>query len=342
MTKLAVIGNNPVALSALTFCQRSGLSDIDLVERNETATHPATILGSNLSRLVQAVTGDALQDVGFVPDRNQTRLARSAFLLAELPLGKFYADRYGAPHINVLVDDLHAILRDAKPARPSLTAHSFDASDYDLVIETANLSTPKTLHVRQPGTFPANITWLAERFVAWQFSTRQQTHCIIFGEIDAPEQYHPMLAPYLEAALAGAQAHENSYRATGLIPAHETRDTLYQGQTAFLGDAVTSAVPLQPEMRYCGFEDAWVLSRMIENYEEDLSLALSEYERYRLPRHRKIAAAAALETQRFLGKRGAAAVARNLGVAFRARFLPEMAMQAIDWFYQYDCIRGFR
>lgn len=342
MKRLAVIGDNPVALGALNFCRKAGIPHVDLVQSDDTACHPATILGSNLSRLIQAAVGDALQDVSFTPDRNQVRLARSAYLLAELPLGRFYADRYGAPHINVLVDDLQAILTSGTDTSAIVQPEAFDRSVYDLVIESTNSCAPKTLHAAQAGTVPANITWLAEGFVAWQFSTRQETHCVIYGDIDSPRDYHPMLAPYLEAALEGTGQRTHTGPNRDQIPTHTTRETLYQGQTAFIGDAVTSTLPLQPEMRYCGFEDAWVLARMLDNYEDDLSLALSEYERFRLPRHRKIAAAAALEAQRFLGKRGAQALARNLGVAFRARFLPEMAMQAIDWFYQYDCIRGFR
>lgn len=342
MNRLAVIGNNPVTLGALNFCSKAGVQHVDLIRSDDTASHPATILGSNLSRLVQAAVGDALEDVSFTPDRNQVRLARSAYLLAEMPLGKFYADRYGAPHINVLVDDLQAILADGTETTAIVQPDAFDRSAYDLVIESTNPSAPRTQHAVLPGTLPANITWLAERFVAWQFSTRHETHCVIYGDIDSPQHYHPMLAPYLDAVLedTGQQAPVSLDR--DQIPTHTARKTLYHGQTAFIGDAVTSALPLQPEMRYCGFEDAWVLARMLDNYEEDLSLALSEYERFRLPRHRKIAASAALEAQRFLGKRGAQALTRNLGVAFRARFLPEMAMQAIDWFYQYDCIRGFR
>ena len=31
----------------------------------------------------------------------------------------------------------------------------------------------------------------------------------------------------------------------------------------------------------------------------------------------------------------------HLGTALSTRFLPEIAMQKLDWVYGYDCIKGF-
>ena len=90
------------------------------------------------------------------------------------------------------------------------------------------------------------------------------------------------------------------------------------------------------------FEDAWVLSRMLENYEEDIDDGLQEYERFRRPRRIKSLADQYQNMQRLTIAKTSKKIARNLNTALSTRFMPEIAMQRIDWLYAHDCIRGFR
>ena len=48
----------------------------------------------------RALAPDTIDALGFRPDRQQVRFAKSAYLLAELPLGEFYEQQYGAPLVN--------------------------------------------------------------------------------------------------------------------------------------------------------------------------------------------------------------------------------------------------
>jgi 2-polyprenyl-6-methoxyphenol hydroxylase-like FAD-dependent oxidoreductase len=91
-----------------------------------------------------------------------------------------------------------------------------------------------------------------------------------------------------------------------------------------------------------GLEDAWVLSRMLENYEEDTADGLAAYAKYRRPRARRIAREVTATVKQHNALSPLGRLRRNINIAFSTRFIPEIAMQRIDWHYDYDCIRGFR
>ena len=335
MPEIAIQGGNVVAHAAAHFCQRAGLNCQLTAEIDQRPDVDAVILGSNITRLLRAIDPQRFEALGHQPSREQVRLAKSAYLLSELPLGKFHLDRYGAPLVNVSYQELLDFVRtDSSPVGAKISVDHTPA----LTVETTpptRLAADETLGVwyaSQPGTSVANVTWLSDTFIGRQFSTESNTHFIYVGMRPAEDaQCHPSLKPFLQALkFIRPLTYESSQTA------------MYSGRTAYLGGAFSNSFPLQLPTFQTGIEDAWVLSRMLENYDDDIVLALSEFERFRLPRHQKIAAANKMAVHHLLGKKGSTAVARNLGIAFRARFLPEMAMQQVDWYYQYDCIRGFR
>ena len=88
-------------------------------------------------------------------------------------------------------------------------------------------------------------------------------------------------------------------------------------------------------------EDAWILSRMMERWEESPHEGFADYERYRKPRARRLRAFAERERASLAEPAGLAAWQRNLKWSLTSRFLPEIAMQRTDWLYGYDCIKGF-
>jgi 2-polyprenyl-6-methoxyphenol hydroxylase-like FAD-dependent oxidoreductase len=95
-------------------------------------------------------------------------------------------------------------------------------------------------------------------------------------------------------------------------------------------------------MEWVGLEDAWVLSRMLENYEEAVDEGLREYARFRRARANRLSRAAAVRAEQYFENTRLGRLGRNLNLALSTRFLPEIAMQRIDWLYGHDCIRGFR
>jgi len=88
-------------------------------------------------------------------------------------------------------------------------------------------------------------------------------------------------------------------------------------------------------------EDAWILSRMMERWEESPHEGFADYERFRQPRARRLRAFAEAERTTLTERSTTAAWQRNLKWSLTSRFLPEIAMQRTDWLYGYDCIRGF-
>lgn len=115
----------------------------------------------------------------------------------------------------------------------------------------------------------------------------------------------------------------------------------HAGKTVLLGEAC-HAHPTFPSLSpSAALEDAWVLSRMMERWEESPHEGFPDYARYRKPRADKLRAFASAETAILLQRQPTAVWRRNLSWSLTSRFLPEIAMQRLDWLYGYDCIRGF-
>lgn len=115
----------------------------------------------------------------------------------------------------------------------------------------------------------------------------------------------------------------------------------HAGKAVLLGD-VCHAHPTYPLLcPSAALEDAWVLSRMIERWEESPHEGFADYERYRKPRARRLRAHAEAELQLLTLAATPAVWRRNLKWSLTSRFLPEITMQRLDWLYGYDCIKGF-
>ncbi|MEZ5559071.1 MAG: FAD-dependent monooxygenase [Pseudomonadales bacterium] len=113
------------------------------------------------------------------------------------------------------------------------------------------------------------------------------------------------------------------------------------GRATLLGDACHPMLPYLAQGGAMAIEDAWVLARMLDRWEEEVSQALSEYERYRRPRTARVQLASRAQGHEFHLTDRWQMLARNLKLGLGSRYLPEMAMQRYDWLHGYDCIRGF-
>jgi hypothetical protein len=349
MYPLAVIGDNVTARALVRAAQANGFDNITWVATPEPSPVPATTLSANLTKVIHALgLGDALQQASFQPDREQVRFAASGYLLTELPLGKFSTDRYGTEHVNI---ELQALL-DLLTPKHSLTDKLDNASqqqtleqNHSLVLDCtpgqiqAGAVTHELWHATlpfEPAIAKANMTWLGEGQTCWQFATPSALHYVFATPANKPlnrNEWHESLQEPLACA-------EQVLQFDALNTA--VREHWYEGHIAYLGDACYSGNPFCRETQHVGLEDAWVLSRMMDNYEEDIGDGLREYQKYRRPRVQKIAAKNALAAQQHLLTDKIQRMRRNIGLAFGTRFMPEIAMKKIDWLYSYDCIRGFR
>ncbi len=121
----------------------------------------------------------------------------------------------------------------------------------------------------------------------------------------------------------------------------EPIDHWYDRRVALLGDAGHPVTPHLLQGASLAMEDAWVLSRMLERWEDDPAKGFADYERYRKVRLRRFQQGQWRHVAELTAETGAPAWRRNLRLSLTSRFLPEIAMQRLDWLYGYDCIKGF-
>lgn len=348
MYPIAVVGDNATARAAITACRKAGFHEINWHAGNQDKRGPgAYTLPANITRVLTALNGgDALADLGHAPDRQQMRLARSGFLVSELPLGNFSHDRYNAPHVNIEADTWpHLLPQESLNLQPQQPLAELEHGHSAVLVCTADEygeEQPAT-HTLWHATLPfdaaiarANITWLGQQQCAWQFSSPAHQHIFFSTPVNqplTPADWHPMLHDAIDAA-------EAQHDFCAFIP--QVREHWHAGAVVYLGAACSPGNPYLREAAALGIEDAWVLSRMLENYEEDIQDGFHEYEKYRRARTRRVAGAAAKSAVQMNHAGVVARFFQHINVALATRFLPEIAMQRIDWFYNYDCIKGFR
>jgi salicylate hydroxylase len=142
--------------------------------------------------------------------------------------------------------------------------------------------------------------------------------------------------PVVQALIEGAR-HLHSWPLYDRAPLARWTD----GRVTLLGDACHPTLPYLAQGAALAMEDAWVLARMLENWEDEVPTALAEYERYRRPRAARAQVRAREEAQLLHVSNPRRMLWRNLRMALSSRYLPEIAMQRYDWLYGYDCVKGF-
>jgi salicylate hydroxylase len=121
----------------------------------------------------------------------------------------------------------------------------------------------------------------------------------------------------------------------------EPLDYWYAGKVVLLGDACHPLPVYSMQGACAAIEDAWVLGTMMERWEDTPAEGFSDYQRYRLPRVKKLRLQAIIAAANLSMAQRSDIWRRNVKWALTSRFLPEMSMEALDWLYGYDCIKGF-
>ncbi len=345
---VAIIGNNLAAQLAALACHASGFDDVKRYrDAHDPEPQPAVYsLGANASRLLRALAPHPLEDIAFFPDRFQVRFAKSAYLLAELPLGDFYHQRYGSPMMNVAGPALRQWLDRGLSAQLLAPMALTEAeSTHALTI----LSSRQWSHRSGDGEFRvfhasladhplrrANVLWRGKGQYIEQVADTDRVHFRFvtpkgtdFVQADWHQSLHPALA-------AKTQLQDI------FIDELNHSDNLFGGSVAFLSDAVTPPITCKIDGANTALEDAWVLSRMMENYEEDIADGLAAYERFRRPRHRNVMTGMRRHVTTLTESAAMKRLGQHVGTALQNRLLPEIALQRQDWLYQHDVIKGFR
>ncbi|MBX3707892.1 MAG: FAD-dependent monooxygenase [Pseudomonadales bacterium] len=113
------------------------------------------------------------------------------------------------------------------------------------------------------------------------------------------------------------------------------------GRATLLGDACHPMLPYLAQGAAMAIEDAWVLARMLEHWEDEPTEGLVQYERYRRPRTARVQAGSRAQGETFHLSDRWRIVGRNLKLGLGSRYLPEIAMAQFDWLHGYDCVKGF-
>ena len=346
MSSLTIEGNDPTAHILRLACEGNGLDVVTQNRGDYVPAIPAAILPANISRIITALIPEQkLRALSTLPDRKHIRLARSGYLVSEIPLGKFYSDRYGAKIYNIKESDLNDLLKG------SLTSSTFgqpsrDKNSSRVLAVTGHLKA-KPRKTNQFHTFYAemsldkkniliNTTWIGKRQLAHQFSTNESSHVVFLSHSENPldpNDWHPEIREAAKAARIRKTL--SRIEMTGEL-------TSTDRSIIKLGSAWCQNNWLSPESVHVGLEDAWVLSRMLENYEEDIDNAIFHYEKYRKVRLARLQRTNDEEFIRSFETKGIRRLGQHIGLAFSTRFIPEIYMNRQDWFHGYDCLRGFR
>ncbi len=297
-----------------------------------TAAHE---LPANGWRLLQALgLREAVEDIAYFPLADLHRSASSGYLLSQRPLQQFARDRYGFAHAVVEEEPLAALLLDAAATRGVHASSERVTADLQLSNRRTNAAqtTPWQRRVYRTQRDDRDRN---QRFLTRWLATSSYATCLPTREGQSIELLAAEEEPWHAQIIDTAQPEVSTTLALYAPAAH-----WFRGTEAVFGAAAHASLPISGLGLAAAMEDAWVLARMLDNYDDHLPTALAEYETYRGARARRLHAyeqrsiAHNLQSPRTL--------TRNLKLAFSSRFLPEMAMQKLDWMYGYDAVKGFR
>mgnify|MGYP001815562918 CR=1 FL=1 len=371
MHRVRIVGTGVAGLTlALALC-RAGIEDLELYSAAaQPRQDPGLLLSPNATRILNALgLADALLAHSIEPLLMVERAWRSGYLLTQRPLGSFARQRYGAPHLvvaqSVLEDIIRAALRHYDVAihdNAALPSDSFTSGDHIVVGCDGSQS-----QVRQKMGYPSEAaasghslwraridqraaprgidanavaTWIGPRqtFTLWPAPDGTTLELMALFPTDAGELDTAFAAWHSTLGQLIAHSHTAHTQPLLATPPVEQR---YHGNWVLLGEACQQLHPYLQQQTAMALEDAWVLARMLDRWEEEVPNAFRDYERYRNARVKRLTAQTQSRWQAATQPSGLRAQQRNLRISLMNRFLPEMSMQQLDWLYGYDCIAGF-
>ena len=111
-----------------------------------------------------------------------------------------------------------------------------------------------------------------------------------------------------------------------------------EGRVALMGDAAHPMLPFLAQGAAMAVEDAWVLAEVIAGSLEQ-GQDLSEYQKRRLPRTRKVQAASRANMGLFHKQTRAAQLATYGSMWMAGKVVPNIVHRRMDWLYGYDAAK---
>ncbi|MGI9326660.1 MAG: FAD-dependent oxidoreductase [Pseudomonadales bacterium] len=323
----------------------------------------------------------ALDRIAEVPQALRQRVGSNGFLMSDLPLGKLSEDRFGAAFLTLEYQQLRTLLLEAARNADISIAYQHEcvgiqgqtlkftsqpnqnhqlivgADGPDSSLRTGSMATQQPplasgwlWHAQVPFAAvpeslqqPALSYWLGPgRYLFHGVQVQQQrlhlTACTQQLEVSTDDL--PGVFASWQSSLRGMLAAAQNVHCEPLLR-HPAPTAVSAGTVALIGDAGHPMAPHLDQGACLALEDAWVLSRFIDQHEEQPQQACGQYQRYRLKRVTLMADRAWEEGRRRMAHPGLGRTLDQLRSSLGSRFLPELAMQRLDWIYRYDCIRGF-
>lgn len=316
-------------------CIAQVADEVTLVGWQPIDAHAAHELPANGWRLLQALgLREAVEAIAYFPLADLHRSASSGYLLSQRPLQQFARDRYGFAHAVVEEEALARLLLEAATTRGVRSSSELVSADLQLTNRRVNApeTTPWQRRVYRTDRDDRDRN---QRFLTRWLATASYATCLPTRDGRTVEILAAEEEPWHAQIIGTAQPNVDS-----TLALHAPATHWFRGTEAVFGAAAHASLPISGLGLAAAMEDAWVLARMLDNYDDHLPTALAEYETYRGARARRLHA----YEQRSLAHnlQSPHTLARNLKLAFSSRFLPEMAMQRLDWMYGYDAVKGFR
>ncbi|TNF18860.1 MAG: FAD-binding protein [Rhodobacteraceae bacterium] len=110
------------------------------------------------------------------------------------------------------------------------------------------------------------------------------------------------------------------------------------GHCALLGDAAHPTLPFLAQGANMALEDAWALASALEGH-DSLEAGLAAYQAVRLPRCKRIVAAASDNAWKYHLRPGPLRFAAHVALRLGTRLAPERFLRQFDWLYGFDVTR---
>jgi salicylate hydroxylase len=368
VVSVGIVGGDLGGLVLALSAARTGLETTLYAMNAPVRPHDLVDLPPNAMRILRALGLDAaIVAQAARPVARHLRSHRTGTLLALTPLGDFAAMRYGAPFLRIDRRAFTRLLHDAarssgvsiEPEAPELehvrivhTALAVDLYGSHAIGETAAEDDPHFIAWSSPVAMPVgrapavDTTWIGPfgqlALLAGPPGQEGELRALLRATPDSPrsraewaawfEHWAAPVRALIERAGPGIVQH---------IVDREPRVGWSSANVVRLGGACHSVLPVLDQDPALAIEDAWVLARLLDTWEEDVASAFADYERYRRPRVVQAQRFAAARARMWHEPRTLLRWRRNAALYLRSRLLPEPAMRDLDWLYEYDCIRGF-
>ena len=271
-----------------------------------------------------------MEKIAYFPLADLTRSASTSYVLAQRPLREFARDRYGYAHACVDDAELVALLKCHLPRMGPGHAPTLSITNRRESRETQPALTKDTFVLDRDDSDRSQrflTRWLSARSAATCLPTK--AHRVVQLVRAEPERWHDAVTE--SAQPVGSEP----------LGANTPAEHWFRGDQVSFGRAAHGSLTFSGMCLAVALEDAWVLSRMLDNYDDHLPTALAEYERFRRARARRLHRYEVQALHTNLQQSAMGVRSRNLKLAFGSRFLPEMAMQRLDWLYGFNAVKGF-